>query len=246
MSLRYVYAVLDAPLPEEGAQPLLGVAGEPVRTVAVHGLHVAVGELDAAPQPALEPLRRHDAVVRSLATRARALLPMRFGQTAAGEEELARSVERALPRLQRSLARVAGCEQVDLRLFGERPGAEAAPPAAMPPPLPPGPPGAGPGARYLAERLRRRALERTPPPELAPLLARLAPLVRAERVQRSPTGRLLATVYQLVRATDRAAYLARLEAGRRAQPELRVAVSGPWPPYAFADGLGPEESGDDA
>jgi hypothetical protein len=230
MSVLYLYALLDrAPAGELG----LGLSGEPVRALAAAGFVAAAGALERAPAPAPLSLAAHDATVRRLAARVAAILPLRFGQTVAGEEQLCASIERAAPRLRRALAEVEGCEQITLRLFAE--------PGAAPPAEPAEEPAAadGPGTSYLLQRLSRRARAHAAPPELLPLLARVEPLVRGERVERFETGPLRANVYHLVRAGDSAAYLERMRLSLPSLPSLRVAVRGPFPPYAFAGTIAP-------
>jgi|HubBroStandDraft_3_1064219.scaffolds.fasta_scaffold13014_4 hypothetical protein len=95
---------------------------------------------------------------------------------------------------------------------------------------------AGPGARYLADRQRRIAAEL--PPALRELRRALAPLLRAERLDRHGAPPLLATAHDLVAREDAERYR-RLVAEKAAEArEWRASVSGPWPPYAFAPGLG--------
>jgi hypothetical protein len=71
-------------------------------------------------------------------------------------------------------------------------------------------------------------------PGAEPLRTAVARWVRAERVERLDRGRLAGSLYHLIprggasayrRAIERAA----LEAG------VTMVVSGPWPPYAFAE-----------
>lgn len=230
MTLLYLYALLAAD--DEPREAGRGVAGEPVRAVRAGDFAAAAGAVDAPPPVELASLRAHDAVVRRLADRARAILPLRFGQLVADEAALGESVERARPRLVESLARVAGCEQVTWRVFGVRDDDHAhehehAPDAAG---------DAGPGTRYLAAlRARRRALA-TPPPQIADALAAVAPLVRAERVERHDAGELIASVHQLVRRADREAYARRVAAALESVRGARVRVGAPAPPYAFAGG----------
>lgn len=222
MSALYLYALASDCDDGEG---LRGITGEEVVFLRAHGLVAAVGALEAVPAPGAESLRGHDAVVRALDERADALLPMRFGQSVADEAALGERLERALPRLREALELVRGCEEIDLRVFGGRPAPAEFGPA----------PGAGPGARYLARRLELARAQRLPQ-ELAPVRERLAPLVRAELARTFAEGRLVATLYQLVRRADRAEYFARLEQARRGLADLRLSVRGPFPAYAFADG----------
>ncbi|HSF02242.1 MAG TPA: GvpL/GvpF family gas vesicle protein, partial [Solirubrobacterales bacterium] len=132
-----------------------------------------------------------------------------------------------------ALELVAGREQMTLRAYGP-PAARTADPAVPDASeLPP-----GPGARYLAARLRdqRRAQA---PPALAPLRAALAPLVHAERIEEHARPPLIASVYHLIARGGADDYRQALEAVMPALEPLRVASSGPWPPYAFAPGLDP-------
>jgi hypothetical protein len=209
----YLYAVID----EEPALPLgAGLAEEPLRLVRCGELLVVAGE--AEPKVTPENLAAQDAVIRRLTVTA--VLPIRFGEKVRDEEELCKLLKPRSLDLIAALERVRGCEQMTLRVFGI-PG----------PPPPQSDEDAGPGTRYM--EARRREIERARSlPEIEPLLDRLRPLVRAERIERKEQGTLLGTVYHLVRREDVPAYKETLK------EEDGVAVSGPWPPYAFAPGLG--------
>ena len=166
-----------------------------------------------------EALAAHDAVVRRLADRFDALLPVRFGERVKDEAELAKLLGPRAPRLAQVLERVRGCAQMTLRVFGDpEPIAE--------------PDQGGPGTRYLEARRRARSL-----PEIAPLLDALRPLLQDERMVRHDQGAYFGTAYHLVRRKDVPSYLSLVE---RIETSRRVTVSGPWPPYAFAPGLSPD------
>lgn len=181
---------------------------EPLRLVCCGELLIVVGEEVPALTP--ENLAAQDAVVRRL--NLPAVLPIRFGEKVRDEEELCKLLKPRGPALAEALERVRGCDQMTLRAFGD--------------PAPPPELQGGPGTRYLEARRRAYSL-----PEIEPLLERLRPLVRAERIERKEQGKLLGTVYHLVRREDVPAY-------REAAQGQGVAVSGPFPPYAFAPGLG--------
>lgn len=206
MSPLYLYAVID----EEPSS-----LEEPLRLIRCGDLLVVAGE--AVPKVTPENLAAQDAVVRGLDVQA--VLPIRFGETVGDEEELRKLLKPRSSDLMQALEKVRGCQQMTLRVFGE------------PAPLPEPPEeDAGPGTRYL--EARRREIERARSlPEIEPLLDRLRPLVKAERIERKEQGKLLGTVYHLVRRED-------LQAYKEASKDYRVAVSGPFPPYAFAPGLG--------
>jgi hypothetical protein len=217
----YVYALLgDAPRPEAGA----GLREEPLRVVRVGDLVAAVGEMAERPAVSEATLRAHDAVVRRLADAVDAILPVRFGALLS-ESSLADLLTARARELREALALVAGREQMTLRVLGD------APTPVDPAPDDADPGTRGPGTRYLAARRAewRRAREA---PELAGLRPALAPLVRAERVTRHDTPPLLASVYHLIDRGGAGAYRAAVE--RAALAPVRVAATGPWPPYAFA------------
>lgn len=200
-----VYAIVsgDAP-PQEG-----------LRLVPCGQVNAVVGETEARISP--EALAAHDAVVRRLADRFEAILPVRFGEAVKDDAELVKLLAPRAPRFAEALERVRGCAQMTLRVFGgPEPLAE--------------PDQGGPGTRYLEARRRARSL-----PEIAPLLNALRPLLREERTVRHDQGSYFGTAYHLVRREDVAAYLSLVE---KIETSRRVTVSGPWAPYAFAPGLG--------
>lgn len=202
-----VYAIVD------GDSPLV----EGMRLVPCGEVSAVVGEGETRVTP--EALAAHDAVVRRLAERFEALLPVRFGETVKDEAGLAKLLAPRAARFAEALERVRGCAQMTLRVFGDpEPIAE------------PEPDQGGPGTRYLEARRRARSL-----PEIAPLLEALRPLLRDEKTVRHEQGSYFGTAYHLVRRADVPAYrslVERIETGRK------VTVSGPWAPYAFAPNLG--------
>jgi hypothetical protein len=210
---------------------LLGTAprrpGRGLRVLAVDGLRVAAREVEAeaAPRPTATALRGHDATVRRLARGVDAVLPFRFGTVVAGRDELRRLLAPRAAALREALALVAGREQMTVRVFGtprRRVSAARRRVSA-------GRRTGGPGARYLAARAREHAV-----PELDPIRPALAAFVRAERTERHRTPPLLASVYHLVDRRRGAAYRAALRRAVRGAAGVRLRVSGPWPPYAFA------------
>ena len=207
MSL-YLYAVIDE-------EPDL--AGEPLRLLRCGDLRIVAGETEPALTP--ENMAAQDALVRRLNARVTALLPIRFGEKVRDEEELRKLLEPRAADLCAALDNVRGCCQMTLRAFGD--------PAPRPDPVEQG----GPGTRYL--ETRRREIGRAQSlPEIQPLLERLKPWVRAEKIERKEQGKLLGSVYHLVRREDVQAY-------KEAAKDDRVTVTGPFPPYAFAPGLTP-------
>jgi hypothetical protein len=201
-----VYAIVS----EE--QPL----DEGLRLVRCGEVSAVVGDAEAG-RVTLEALAAHDAVVRRLAERFDALLPVRFGEKVKDETDLAKLLGPRGPRLAEALERVRGCAQMTLRVFGD------------PEPVPTVDEG-GPGTRYLETRRRARLL-----PEIAPLLAALRPLLKDERTVRHDQGSYFGTAYHLVRREEVPTYLC---IAREVETGRKVTASGPWPPYAFAPRLG--------
>jgi hypothetical protein len=220
MSGVYLYALLSAaPSCETGS----GVCAEPLRTVMLGGLVALVGDVVQAPRPHPVTLRAQDAVLRRLAAGLDAVLPVRFGTLLADDAALTQSLESRRPQLARALSRVAGCEQMTLRLWGEAPAAAPSRPMS-----------GGPGTQYLAGRRDAQARARNVP-ELAPLRARLGDLVREERAERRDRPPLLATVQHLIPRGAGPRYVEAIHAVRDDLRPWRVSVTGPWLPYAFAE-----------
>jgi hypothetical protein len=223
----YLYAVLGA----APAGPLgEGMVGETLRLLDCAGVVAAAGEMTASPALDATALRAHDTVVRRLAAIADPLLPARFGTLAATDADLCERLTRTGQGLRDALARVTGREQMILRVYVSEPAATSPPAASLADDVSGD---LGPGARYLAERARvQRASSEVS--ELAPLRPVLDQFVAAERVERHQAPPLVASVYHLLARGTAAAYLAAVEEAARDLPGIRVTVSGPWAPYAFA------------
>jgi hypothetical protein len=191
---------------------------EGLRLVRCGEVSAVVGESEPVPVTP-EALAAHDAVVRRLADRFEALLPVRFGERVKDEAELAKLLGPREAQLSEALERVRGCAQMTLRVFGDP---EPAPAVDQ----------GGPGTRYLEARRRARSL-----PEIKPLLDALHPLLRGEHTMRHDQGSYFGTAYHLVRREDVPAYLSLVQS---VETGWRVTASGPWAPYAFAPGLAPD------
>lgn len=231
MSPVYLYAVIGAiPAARLGD----GLAGEPVRALDCDDVVMAVGTVAEAPDVSPETLRAHDAVIRRLGHAVDAVLPARFGAIAPDEAILCERLRRSSAGLREALARVRGREQMILRLYavgvptGER---DAAPESTGAPDA--GPEATGAGTRYLRDRARSRQAA-AEVRELEALRPVLDPLVSAERIERHDTPPLLASVYHLVARGTAGEYERAVEEAARRLHGVRVTISGPWAPYAFA------------
>jgi hypothetical protein len=220
--------------------------------------YVIVGELPERPTATREALAAQDAVVRTLAARAEALLPMRFGTMFDDETALAEAVNRLdATRLHAALSHVRGCEQMTLRFFRASDTTDnatengtshpdtaplATTPAAAQPTAaaPPAVSLRGAGTAYL--RARAAAIAQAtqsplpmPMPDLQALRQQLADVVRDEIVEAAPATRapLMLSMYHLIPCGHDARYRA-LVATWEAPRDLTIRVSGPAPAYAFA------------
>jgi len=183
-----------------------------------------VGDVAEPPAPTALTLRAQDTVLRRLAAGIDAILPARFGTLVEDDAALAEALDRRRPQLARALGRVAGCEQMTLRVWGEAAAAVMSFEGV----------GGGPGTCYLAARRQVHERARSVP-ELDPLRQRLGGLVREERAERHDRPPLLATVQHLVERGAGGRYVDEVNAARDALAPWRVSVSGPWLPYAFGE-----------
>ncbi|HZS41924.1 MAG TPA: GvpL/GvpF family gas vesicle protein [Polyangia bacterium] len=201
----YLYAIVDAPV----ADWTWVHAGGVYAVVAAREKEITIDET---------AVREHDAAVREIEARVGAILPVRFGTAVRDDAELESLIAPRAKLLADALALVAGRAQMTVRLFSDEraaAGAGAQPSA-----------GAS-GTQYLEERARAAKM-----PELDFARAALGKWIQAERVERHATPPLVGSAYHLVARADVEAYAA--AARQIAAAKFRVAVSGPFPPYAFA------------
>ena len=205
--------------------------GEACASVTCGGLLAVVGDMSALPAVTSTALQEHDRTIRRMTVIADAVLPLRFGSIVDGELDLARRLEPAEATLEAALVRVAGREQMTVRVYERQARGEEGTPSAAPVAAA----DLGPGARYLVER--RRAHESDPHrAALDAVLAAPASLIRAQRIESHASPPLFATVHHLIDRGQGAAYAAALHAGTADLDQAAVTVSGPWPPYAFVSG----------
>ncbi|WP_052391302.1 GvpL/GvpF family gas vesicle protein [Streptomyces sp. NRRL B-24484] len=246
--LTWLYAVIhDA---GDGAlDGLTGVAGEPLRTLTAPGLVLVVGSVprsgfdERSLQQRLTDLqwletavRAHHKVIAELARSGRTL-PLRFATLYRDDRGAAAFLRGAGPRLRAALERVADRAEWGVKAYL---AGSAAAPADIPAPAD------RPGTAYLLRRraqrdsLARRFDEamdgaREIHAALAARAGRAAehPLQSAEASGRTDPM-LLNGAYLVDQARVAEFGAAVTELGRRF-PGLRLELTGPWPPYSFAD-----------
>jgi hypothetical protein len=224
-----VYALVGS---ARSLQKVTGIAGERLRGIVFDGFVAIVGEVRRRPAASTGNLRAYAAVVESIAARVVAILPVRFGTTFDDETELTLALRsrgaatrqrlRAVRRRAQMTIRIVGSDPDDERLRGQTPvmsrsGVRPRNKATQ-------------GTQYLQQRLAvlRTARE---VPQLTPIRPAIRRFVKDERVERR-NG--VITIHHLIPRAMAERYRAAVEraAGRSG---VRLAVSGPFPPYAFAD-----------
>ena len=203
--------------------PSLRVRAERLRVVRSGPVAAIVSESARGRSPSPANLRRHDRVMRALAGRLPALLPVRFG-TSMAEDELTFVLAARRAVFVRALAHVRNRVQMTVRV----PGARSLVPASSSSAAPAVHARAATGREYLLTRARQAAAARAVP-GFEPIRESVRRWVRDERVERRGT---VASVYHLIPRTSADAY--RRAVSHACQDAgLTVIVSGPWPPYAF-------------
>jgi hypothetical protein len=226
-----VYAVVSGatgPLRGDGA------SGERLRRVRMAGLDIVIGVVPRAPRPTQAALRRYDATVRRLMDTHSSVLPARFGTYAPSLEDLTQTARDRRDGLRRSLRLVRHRVQMTVRVFGV--GSASVPRTRSESVqsrfrvVPESSEKATLGRQYLQRRAAEMQI-----PGTESLRASVKKWVRAERTERQDRGRLAGSLYHLIPRGAATAYRASLQRAASAA-DVTIVVSGPWPPYAFAEG----------
>ena len=224
-----VYALVSPPVRAR----LSGLAGERLRSVQVDGIAAIVGDVRRRPTSSRNNLRKYAAVVERIAARTPAILPVRFGTTFDHSADLTTVLQLRRDALRARLHAIRGRVQMTIRLISESESGDASRSSqshAAPRSRVRLEHGATQGTQYLQQRVAL-AQQMRQVPELAPIRAAIQRLVKDERVERR-SG--IVTVHHLVPRGMADRYRA---AVARAADDvgMRIAVTGPWAPYAFAD-----------
>lgn len=214
MSGLYVYALTGTEIPPFPA------GGGDLESIDLGGVFAIAEPMAQAPAISEEALRRQHALVLSIAERADAVLPARFGSLLE-PAELRRLVDLRRDLIRGALDLVRGREQMTVRINDEQPSRAAAqtPPAAT-------------GTAYLNQR--RAAASGVGLPGVEAVQRAVRELVAAERVER---GRSFTNVYHLIAAGASDTYRSRLVETTLELVPLGLRVSGPWPAFAFVPEL---------
>jgi hypothetical protein len=203
------------------------MGGERLRAVTAGGIVALVGELRRAPKPTMTNLRRYAIVIEKAAAQTPAILPVRFGTGMADLDEVTIVLQSRQDALRRRLRAVRGRSQMTIRVVLGKSGSD---PGDNPSP------GSDPGDQSTqgTQYLQRRAITAARAREIpgfAPIRAAVKRWVKDERVEKRAG---VATVNHLIPRSSVGTYRSAVErAAERAG--LRVVVTGPFPPYAFAE-----------
>lgn len=227
----YVYCLVEGVDGLE--QSTLGISGAPVRILKSRNFSVLVSDLNEDSLPVTrDNALAHAAVVRSVLDRTTPL-PFRFG-TIVTEEHLESYLATHKPALEKKLDSLHGCVEMSVKIIWEnseekqletrdetQAGAE------------------GKGTSFLVEKRwqiigdEQRAAEAT---EISKWLhENLSGLIRDEQVTIRPTERLVLTAAHLIERDKMTQYWKIAAEIRQNRPELHFLLSGPWPPYSFAN-----------
>ena len=223
----YAYCLterLDAP---DDLPP--GVSGSKVSLLQHEelGVLVSASEIDAVPVTRENALA-HAAVVRSLLDQTTPL-PFRFGNIIP-EQQLRSYLTARKSALKTQLAHVRGCVEMNVKIIQQPENNDAERPQLD---------SQGPGTAFLADKRREivgNELRSSQSAELATLVRETVDgLVKDEQVTLRPSERLVLAAAHLVERTSIQAYREKMAEAVKLRPELHFLVSGPWPPYSFAN-----------
>ena len=207
-----------------------GIADTPVSLLKIDEFGIVISEGESFPLTQSESVMAHAAVVRSFLDQTTSL-PFRFG-TVLTEQQLRHYVATYKPALKKNLAHVRGCVEMDLKIIWQQAIPDANQPLEDEK--------QGPGTAFL-EKKRRELLgderQSGQKAELSNLLREhLGGLIRDEHIELYPSKTaVLAAVFHLVERSNIEKYQKNVQEIRNNRPVLSIRLSGPWPPYSFAN-----------
>jgi hypothetical protein len=227
----YVYCVVSGmdTLPD---QALKGLSGGEVRLVSAGNLEALVSEFEGDIVPITgDHVIAHQRVIRSLLDLTTPL-PVRFG-TLASEAQLGSYLAGRQTALLKRLDAVRGCVEMSVKVIW--PTSSAATPEigssndkTM-----------GIGTAFLTAKreaiLGDVALAKEATDLSLWLKGNFSSLIRDEQVNLRPRERMVLAADHLVERERLEVYRNRLSEVRQERPDLHFLLSGPWPPYSFAN-----------
>ncbi len=229
----YLYCLIGDDAPTESlvfSGENEGVSGSPVTRFCLGDFNLLVSDFAGSSVPLTrDNVLKHAAVVNRILTETTPL-PFRFG-TLATEQELESFLNSRSEALKVKLELVRGCVEMSVKIISERESAE--------PPVPSNEDEQKPGTAFLREK-RREILGSEARVSEAKTTAdwlskRLGDSVRRSQINTNATDKLILAAAHLVEWSTVEQYRAKLKQVQLERPELHFLVSGPWPPYSFAD-----------
>ena len=219
----WLYCLLDPP--SDAPTGLVGVCGEAVRSLSAGPLRAWVGTVAHAPAARAEAATAHDRVCGAALGVAEAVLPARFGQTAADDAGWIARLGARESVLRDALARVRG--RVEMAVVG-RVGAPSGRAAVSPPSA------VAPGHAYLSRvRDELAAADAAREASIAIRDAMRTAMGTSSDQDRTTVRERIVTVSHLIARADIGRYRAAAAALRIAGLEELV-VTGPSAPASFA------------
>ena len=185
-----------------------GVAGEKLRAIRMSGMTVIAGDVKRTPTATLRHLKRHSAIIETLARSVDPILPARFATCMSGEEELAAAVRSRAAALKARLRAVRRRAQMTIRLVAPR--------AVQPRPAS--------GTEYLRQRI-------VAVPAFDSVRTAIQKYIKESRVERHGD---VVTINHLVARSAVERYRSDVQRAA-AEHQVRLLLTGPFPPFAFAD-----------
>jgi Gas vesicle synthesis protein GvpL/GvpF len=207
-----------------------GISGAPVRIVEFEEDVLALVSVCRSDdfQVSRKNALAHHEVVRSI-TEQTTPLPARFG-TIVTVEQLSNYVSTNYHAIKAKLAHVHGGVEMTVRMIRTIAGADTAKESNN----------VGPGTAFLLEKRREILGEEAGAAEKVQLSAwlreKLGDLIKEEKITLTPSQTvILARADHLIERKDVQEYRTKMAKAVEERPEIRFMVSGPWPPYSFAN-----------
>ena len=211
------------------SEPVRGISGAPVRLERIEDLGILVSDFNDDAVPVThENALDHAAVVRSVLDRTTPL-PFRFG-TLVTEQQLRSYIMARKPALETNLSLVRDCVEMSVKIIWEVPKDKEVEPQQS---------DQGLGTTFLAEKrreLRGSEFRAAQANEVSTWLQKsVSGLTRGEKVSLQSAEKLFLSAAHLVPRAKIQQYREKTAQVREERPELHFLLSGPWPPYSFAN-----------
>ena len=213
--------------------PLRGIAGGEVRLLKAGEFSVVVSEF-SGDQAAVnrENVLAHAAVVGNV-LELTTPLPFRFGAVVT-QQQLESFVIARHDALKARLDLVSGCVEMSVKVISSANDGRQRQPEEQSTELED-----KPGTAFLLEKQRELLGSEARTAEAQQIASwlqtQIGALIRDTRTNTNLTDKLLLAASHLVERGVVEQYRARLRSARLERPELDLLVSGPWPPYSFAN-----------